>query len=359
MGAQVLEEPSMDGRTSDTSNSGTGTPGVSAFFGEEEFKALVRKKSVELFQLRIIAAQVNSETTELREPARKYYDILERQYREREKVFRWDIDPSGRFAVVLGPDGIAWSYDDAITMPLPLRRSIHDAVYLEKILSERLKRPGYGSLLDKLYYIVELIFQTWTSLNASSVTADTAAEYLAVAEHIDQQLEDVRKISDDLIGRSEIRHAQQTYVIGMMPGLALVLLAGALSWRLGLWRPETAGIPISIVAGAAGALLSVMARMTRARAADTLNVDAQIGQPLLALGGAFRPIVGSILGLAVFSLIQARLLPLAIPEAVAGLYFVGSVAFLAGFSERLAQDALLRTSHGVFSARKNSDNEVA
>ena len=356
----MLEDRPIDNQPTDTSINSDVTAGASVFLGEQELKDLVKNKSVNIGQLRIVTAQFKSEITKLREPARKYYHILEQQFVKRHKITHWTIEPSGQFALAKGPYGLNWDYDDTNFMPLTLRRSLFDTVYLEAVLLERLKRPAaYSSLLNKLYYIIELVFVTWTSLNARSATADTATEYLTVTEHIDQQLEEVRKLSDDLIGRSEARHAQQTYVIGMIPGLILVVVAAALTWNFGLWNGEAVGVPISVVAGAAGALLSVMARMTRARSADNLNVDAQVGGPLLALGGAFRPIVGSILGLAVFSLIQARLLPLAMPPGAAGLYFVGSVAFLAGFSERLAQDALLRTSHGVFSARKDSDNEVA
>jgi hypothetical protein len=98
-----------------------------------------------------------------------------------------------------------------------------------------------------------------------------------------------------------------------------------------------------------------MARMTKARISNSLAIDYQVGRPLITCAGLFRPVVGAILGLAVYILINADLLPLKVPTGFQSHFFYAAVAFLAGFSERLAQDALFRTSCTVFMAEKESE----
>ena len=90
-------------------------------------------------------------------------------------------------------------------------------------------------------------------------------------------------------------------------------------------------------AGAVGAVLSVLER----NAAGTLNVQVEADQNKLVIGGMSRPAVGMLFGLAVYVLVEARLLPLDIPdsETVSRFYFAG-IAFIAGFSERWAKDAI-------------------
>jgi hypothetical protein len=61
--------------------------------------------------------------------------------------------------------------------------------------------------------------------------------------------------------------------------------------------------------------------------------------------GAIRPVIGAVLGVASFVLVNGGLLSLAPPAAISNhtLYFAG-IAFLAGFSERFAQDMLVAPS---------------
>jgi hypothetical protein len=82
-----------------------------------------------------------------------------------------------------------------------------------------------------------------------------------------------------------------------------------------------------------------MSRLT----ANRLKVDPGAGTALIRLAGGFRPVVGAIFGLALYVFIEASLLPIKLTVTGQKLtYFYLGVAFLAGFSERLAQDAITK-----------------
>ncbi|OXM69825.1 hypothetical protein CF165_07465 [Amycolatopsis vastitatis] len=100
-----------------------------------------------------------------------------------------------------------------------------------------------------------------------------------------------------------------------------------------------------LVAGAIGAILSVMTRTTNRQ---RVRVGLGQGRFVIFLSGSFRLIIGAIFGAATFVLVSVGLLPIAVPPAAEkmNLFFAG-LAFLAGFSERWAQDAIVRTLPGA------------
>ena len=68
---------------------------------------------------------------------------------------------------------------------------------------------------------------------------------------------------------------------------------------------------------------------------------------MTVLAGALRPIVGAIFGAVLHVLVTGGLLPLAMPDTAGGqgelnMFFAG-LAFLAGFSERWAQDTIVQS----------------
>jgi hypothetical protein len=93
-------------------------------------------------------------------------------------------------------------------------------------------------------------------------------------------------------------------------------------------------------------VISVMQRMT----AGNFALDYKAGPISLMLVGSFRPIIGAILAVVIYVLLNTNLVPINVPkrDAVSGdwsqwlpqVYLFSFVAFLAGFSERWAQDML-------------------
>jgi hypothetical protein len=137
------------------------------------------------------------------------------------------------------------------------------------------------------------------------------------------------------------REAHKQYFFGMLAGLALLIPVGTIA-GVALHVASISGLvlePIlgALIAGGLGAVVSVMTRMTR----GTLVLRFESGRFLLRLLGIFRPFMGAILGLALYLLLRGTILPVAIPEEAEQLYFFAGIAFIAGFSERWAQDMLV------------------
>ena len=128
------------------------------------------------------------------------------------------------------------------------------------------------------------------------------------------------------------------YFLGMMIGVVLLLALGsAIATPLVLWGGVDANAPTSrnffasYVAGAIGAIVSVMTRM---RHETGFSADYEVGKvPLYFLGG-FRPFIGAIFGTAVYFALQSSFVQLNPAEPDKAFYFFALASFLAGFSER-------------------------
>jgi hypothetical protein len=92
-------------------------------------------------------------------------------------------------------------------------------------------------------------------------------------------------------------------------------------------------------AGAVGAVVSVMQRVNAGR----FDLEYDVGRGYVRFLGALRPAMGAIFGLAIYFAINGGILNLfALPKdgTTSRLFALLVVAFLAGFSERWAQDTL-------------------
>lgn len=133
--------------------------------------------------------------------------------------------------------------------------------------------------------------------------------------------------------------AQLVYFLGMIFGLGLL---AALYVTIGQWLHvagvNEANVVGCLTAGAVGALVSVIARINTGSFA--LNFDVAPGYTLFL--GSLRPWIGSIFGLMIYFAITSGFLDLfKVPaDRSERFYFLSVVAFLAGFSERWAQDTL-------------------
>jgi hypothetical protein len=157
------------------------------------------------------------------------------------------------------------------------------------------------------------------------------------------------------------RHARMQYSAGVIAGsVGIFLISLATFWILPKLISHLVDAPqlehivemftACMNAGGAGALLSVMSRMS----SDSLRIRYEEGPTALMLAGAFRPFIGGISGVAVYVLYKAQLLPVQVPSGASDFFTFGGLAFLAGFSERLAQDALMQTDRKALSLAKPS-----
>ena len=81
----------------------------------------------------------------------------------------------------------------------------------------------------------------------------------------------------------------------------------------------------------------------------------------LEIFGAIRPILGAVLGGAVCAVLAAGLIPAVkiLPATGKEVLAFSALAFVAGFSERFAQDVLLKTYPGPGSEdRRSTESEI-
>jgi len=136
--------------------------------------------------------------------------------------------------------------------------------------------------------------------------------------------------------RTGAKAGRIVYVSGMLVGATFLVAVSAgvaflLAFATGSWDYNTQALVLCTGAGAVGALVSVLSRMSGG-ADSSFSVDFEVGRPMLRRLGLYKPFVGSVFGVAAYFLLAAGLLP---TQATGNrMFFYGILAFLAGFSER-------------------------
>ena len=103
-----------------------------------------------------------------------------------------------------------------------------------------------------------------------------------------------------------------------------------------------------IAIATAGGLGSIVSMLTRIQ---TFSVLAGTDRRILWMTGAMRPVIGIAFALFMFSVLQAQLLPFNFPVGPAANFEYVALAFIAGFSERLAR-GVISTVEGRFFGQK-------
>jgi hypothetical protein len=159
--------------------------------------------------------------------------------------------------------------------------------------------------------------------------------------------------AEDFMLRCATRRAQTEYLQGLLRHGSLLLLplvVAAVATRI-LDAEAFSGVLgqalLASIAGAVGASVSVMWRMTSGTFSINLpTLDYSSARSQLRLMGALRPTIGGIFALAVFVFAMSPLVPL--DDASRGdAYLLIALGFLAGFSERFAQDMFVRSGQGL------------
>jgi len=155
------------------------------------------------------------------------------------------------------------------------------------------------------------------------------------------------------------QQARLRYTAGLLAG-ALALAAVLAPFVIPIIEPRIAAgtlraILLCAVSGATGAVVSVLSRMTFDRRTKLTLPNFESAKRDLWFLGALRPFVGAVFGLVMYVFLKSTLLPIELPTDDADqTFFFTSVAFLAGFSERFAQDIFLRSGRAV-----SDDDDVA
>lgn len=152
----------------------------------------------------------------------------------------------------------------------------------------------------------------------------------------------------DYFSRAARRHAQFDYFRGMLRSAGAIAALSAIGTSIWIKFALDLNVIIRIlfgcmIAGGIGAIVSVMSRMSF----GGLSLDYEADRRLLTTLGAFRPVIGLALGAAMWALAESGILALRPRENSNEAIFYVLIAFLAGFSERWAQDMLGRAADQI------------
>jgi hypothetical protein len=161
---------------------------------------------------------------------------------------------------------------------------------------------------------------------------DVSRRYANNLEALVPEIARVEGILDDAAQRKTQAHYGRGMLWGAVAIAVLCALIGAVFY--GFDTPAWYGV--ALPCGAAGAIVSVLQRMTSGR----LQLDVHAAPKMTQAYGALRPAIGGILGMALFVLFEGGLLPAIEVAEDSRLPFYAAVGFLAGFNERFAQDML-------------------
>jgi hypothetical protein len=203
------------------------------------------------------------------------------------------------------------------------------------------------SLCQRMIFsvILEVLRRLDQSHEAGNKNASLSNAELA---HLRRNLDE----AEDFMLRCATRRAQTEYLRGMLNRgsvlLVLLLAAAVATVVMNESFNDVLGQTVLVaIAGAVGATVSVMWRMTSGTFSINLpTLDYGSARSQLRLMGAVRPAIGSIFALAVFVFAMSPILPLD-SGSKGDTFFVVALGFLAGFSERFAQDMFVRSGQGL------------
>jgi hypothetical protein len=221
----------------------------------------------------------------------------------------------------------AWSTQDQPVLQALLHKTEALGVRVAEVLRDTSKRVAMQWLFSVSGRVLAF---------AESPAAGNAEETKAVVEEQTAELAAVEKYYKNSAGRSgQIVYLGGT-LLGVLPLLALALIA-ALFGVLDAGSHEVRTAVACFAAGGVGAVVSVMSRMS----GRVTGVDWEFGKDTLRTLGSLRPFVGAVFGLMTYFALKSGLVSLDLGDGRKTFYFYVLFSFVAGFSERLAQDMLL------------------
>lgn len=241
---------------------------------------------------------------------------------------------------------LAWTGEHNVALQVPeLDDALNRAVWLaraterggDRLLPRRNRKVVANLIFTVLVPLLRTLNLVADQYKDKPVPAAGRATLLAAARSARRRLDDIEHYVD----RVELQTAVRYYLYGLPLGFAiilpLVLLFG------GVWESVGAAHDLFLavaVTGGLGSITSVMMRITRGQ---NLTVNPRQGPVVTVVSGAFRTLVGSVFGIALYVLVKGGMLPLDAADSNVSLWYTG-LAFLAGFSERWAQDTIVRST---------------
>jgi hypothetical protein len=226
--------------------------------------------------------------------------------------------------------------------------------------------PGSAELVDLLRRCQQVAYTAWHRLNCFD-RRQCQNMIFSVIEEALRQLDSSRRIqasravrplvkrlnqAEEFMLRCATRRAQAKYLKGMLAGtVATGLLVGVVALVLvqGGDLSRLAGqLLLVATAGAVGAVVSVLWRMTSGSFRMNLpTLSHEMKGTDVRLMAGLRPVIGLVFALATVALVMGAVIPVDKQSGATQTALFAGIGFLAGFSERLAQDMFVRSGQGL------------
>jgi hypothetical protein len=232
----------------------------------------------------------------------------------------------------------------------PLADVLFDCENLSIRISEVLRYTSESVGLKRIMAVASHVLGVID--RAEGKVDDEHAAQIAVEE--DRELREIR----DYYRRAGVRIGLTVYTQGMAIGLVLMTFLVALVvvplllWGSVKWGSPLHEILISAAAGAIGAIVSVLQRMASEKSKFAVHYD--LGKRILYMLGSNRPVLGVVFGTFTYFVLASGVLGTSPPEHTNPLYYYGSLAFVAGFSERFTR-VLAKSVEGLMPAQGTPD----
>jgi hypothetical protein len=214
-----------------------------------------------------------------------------------------------------------WATRNQADIALQLHRCDELAVRADRVLTGLRRRICLQLVMAAAGHLLSLV-------DARAKHEDEAETQRALAE-LEEELDRAERYYESAANGQ----AQMVYVGGMgaVAGVLAFVAAGTL---LGI--EDRGRLFAAILAGALGALVSVVQRIH----SGEFRLEYDVGRPYLLFLGGLRPVLGAGFGLITYAALTSGLITVGQIDP-RDSYVVVVLAFAAGFTERLATDALL------------------
>jgi hypothetical protein len=229
--------------------------------------------------------------------------------------------------------------------------------------------PGSAELVDLIRRCQQVAYSAWHRLNRFDRRQCQTMVFQVIEEALRRLDTHGAVRSDDCMGplkdrldqaeefmlRCATRRAQAKYLKGMLLGtVAIGAVIAAVTVALAATGDLTrlAGqLLLVATAGMVGAVVSVLWRMTSGSFRMNLpTLDHDMKGTDLRLMAGLRPVIGLVFALGAIVLVMGELIPLDQQDGTSQSALFAGIGFLAGFSERLAQDMFARSGQGLAGA---------
>lgn len=231
-----------------------------------------------------------------------------------------------------------------------------------------LSDDDFRTCMDPVFSVITYCLQVADSVEHRSKRVETEDEQ--ERSRLIKQLDFVRQMLMSEYARAEEafykvlqRNALVRYFYGMLFGMAIISFLSF--WMTFLYNGEVFGLDhrtmgTAVVAGAIGAFISVITRISSGRFSLSRGTvalqQATRKAMMLWVLGALRPLIGAVFASAFVIFQSSRLLPIQPAGDVSEVTYYAGLAFLAGFSERWAQDMVVSTRTTLLEARPSVES---